>query len=137
MHVNNGNCPGCLAQFTKYPGFFKPLQDWFFERQSKFPEFHCANAGRGKIDQEIYFERGASNAHYGDSAHNWNVGLDSFFQVSGKYCLDTSLFLPVVQNLAPTIEWYGSTDAKFKERPHFQWKAWRELRDKGLLKLVE
>ncbi len=136
-HVNNGKCPGCLAIIDKYPGFFLPLRNWFVTMQEKHPNFHVANAGRGKADQEVFFARGASNAHWGQSAHNFNCALDTFFEVNGNYSLDSSLYASVVQNLDPDVCWYGAPDAVYKERPHFEWKSWRTLRDAGAIKLVE
>lgn len=138
MHINTiVHCPGCLDKFNKYPGFYKPLQDWFFDKRVANPTFHCADAGRGKVDQEIYFARGASNAHFGQSAHNANAGIDCFFQISGSYRLDCNLFDIIVQGLDKNINWYGSPDAPYKERPHFEWRNWQELLDHGAIKLVE
>lgn len=138
MHNNfDIQCPGCLARFSKYPGFYKPLQDWFFSMRVKDSRFHCADAGRGKIDQEAYFARGASNAHFGESAHNFNVAVDTFFQVDGNYCLDSALYLSLVAGLAPEINWYGIPGSPFKEIPHFEWGSWRTLRTTGVVTLVE
>jgi hypothetical protein len=131
------DCPGCLAQFNKYPGFYQPLQNWFFSIRKNNMNFHVACAGRGKIDQESAFARGASNAHYGQSSHNCNAAIDTFFQIDGQYRLDENLFDQVVQNLDQSVEWYGKPDAVYKERPHFEWSIWRDLLSRGILKLVE
>lgn len=138
-HINNGNCPGCLFRFNRYPDFHKGLQQWFFETQRYMPEFHVAEAGRGRVTQEMYFNRKASNAHYGESAHNYNCAIDTFFQIHGEYKLDDYLYSHVVVRLPlnKSIIWYGATDAVFKESPHFEVGNWKELRDQGIVKLVE
>jgi len=137
MHTNDGNCAGCLSKINKYPYFYQPLKDWFFSVQKDTPTFHISDAGRGKIDQEMYFARGASDAHYGQSAHNYNCAIDTFFQIDGNYNLDASLYGNIATILPDTIKWYGSAYAKFKERPHFEWATWRDLALAGTIKLVE
>lgn len=136
-HQNNGNCQGCLNIFQKYDGFYEPLQTWFFSIQKNNPSFHISCAGRGKIDQEACFSRGASKAHWLQSAHNFNCAVDTFFMIDGNYCLDVNLFDMVVQGLDENIEWYGKPDASFKERPHFEIKNWLQLKDSGVISLVE
>lgn len=130
-------CPGCLEKINKYPNFLLPLKDWFFKVRAKNLTFHVADAGRGKIDQEAYCARGASQAHWGQSAHNFNCALDTFFQIDGQYRLDSNLYDSLVMGLDPNISWYGAADAEFKERPHFEWKDWRTLKTEGVAKLVE
>lgn len=136
-HKNNGNCQGCLDKFNRYPGFSEFLQTWFFEKQFKTPTLHVANAGRGRAEQEEYFSRGASRAHFGESAHNWNCAVDTFFQIDGRYSVDRDLYLPVVQDLDMRVVWYGEKGAAFPETPHLEIANWRAMRDQGLLKLVE
>lgn len=130
-------CPGCLAKFDKYRGFYMPLKYWFFQMRQKDIRFHCADAGRGKVDQEAFFAKGASKAHYGQSSHNYNIAIDTFFLVNGAYCLDENLYDAIVSSLDPNISWYGASDAVFKERPHFEWKKWLQLKDAGAISLVE
>lgn len=137
MHSNSGSCLGCAKIFNKYHGFYQPLRDWFFKVQEKYPEFHIACAGRGKIDQEACFSRKASNARYLESSHNYNAAIDTFFMVDGEYRLDDSLYSKIEQELIPEITWYGSKKAKFYEKPHFEVANWKELRDQGILKPVE
>ena len=130
-------CPGCLAKFALYPDFDKTLQDWFFSQRAIDTTFHCADAGRGRIEQETDFSRGASKAHYGQSAHNFNAAFDGFFQINGQYRVDKPLFAKVAANLLENIIWYGAPDAAFPETPHFELKNWRQLLESGQLKLVE
>ena len=136
-HENNGDCAGCDAIISKFPNFHLALRAWFKERQKATPEFHCADAGRGKVDQERYFSRGLSRAHWGESAHNYNCGLDTFFLVGGQYRLDEAFYDNLVQNLPQYIEWLGEKNSPFYERPHFQRRAWRDAVHEGFVKLVE
>jgi len=136
-HSNNGSCQKCLAIFNQYPGFYKSLQDWFFSVQEKFPSFHIACAGRGQVDQEAAFARGASKAHWLQSSHNFNAAIDTWFQVNGQYRLDSNLYDQIVGLIDPTIDWYGAAGAVFPERPHFEVKGWKAMADGGQIFPVE
>jgi hypothetical protein len=137
-HDDSGKCAACLAKFDAYPGFYAPLKAWFIGVQIKHPAFHVAEAGRGKIDQEIDYARGASRAHFGESAHNWNAAIDTFFQINGSYDLSPEHFDSIVPHgLISEVKWYGMPGAPFFERPHFEWRDWWALRDAGKIKLVE
>lgn len=137
MHKNDGSCAACREIYEKFPSFDLNLRNWFVITQAMFPEFHMAEAGRGRARQEEMFNAGRSRAHYGQSSHNYNCALDGFFLIDGKYNLDEANFLPVVADLPDIIEWYGAPGAKFFERPHFEKRSWRALRDGGLIQLVE
>lgn len=136
-HFNNGNCSGCLNVFNKYPSFYQPLQSWFFKVQASHPTFHVSCAGRGKIDQETCFSRKASNAHWLQSSHNYNCGIDTFFMINGEYRLDQNLYDVVVENIDENIDWYGKSGSSFPERPHFEIANWQQLRDSDIIKPVE
>jgi hypothetical protein len=136
-HQNNGSCPKCAEIFEKYPGFNALLRAWFEERQAACPEFHCSDAGRGRVDQETYFMRGASLAHYGESAHNFNCGLDSFFQIDGKYSVGLPLYELHIEPYIPDWLQWGHYWKGFRETPHFELKAWKLLRIHNAIKLVE
>jgi hypothetical protein len=92
MHSNSGNCLGCAKIFNKYDGFYEPLKDWFFKIQAKYPDFHACCAGRGQVDQEAFFAKGASDAHWLSSAHNFNSAVDTFFLIDGNACFDGHLY---------------------------------------------
>lgn len=122
---------------NEFPGFSVLLRDWFQRMQEFNHSFHCSDAGRGYLDQELYFQRKSSLAHYGESAHNFNCALDTFFVIDGKYSVDLDLY---AKNIEPHIpEWlqWGHNWSRFKETPHFEIKAWRMLRDHGAADLVE
>lgn len=137
MHLNNGSCSKCREIAFKYAGFDQDLWNWFQMIQAKFPDFHMAEAGRGHIEQELAFNRGASHAHWGESAHNYNAAFDGFWLVNGKYSLDERLFDLIQPEIPSFIIWYGAPSAPFRERPHYQKFNWRELASKKVLKLVE
>lgn len=138
-HVNNGQCDYCLSIINRYPGFNENLKSWFVEFQGKHPEMHCSSAGRCELDQEMVFAKGASNAHWGQSSHNWNCALDLFVIIKGSNTLYpqdwfTNILGP---NLPKWIEWYGARGSKYFELPHVEVRGWRELAKQGIIKLVK
>jgi hypothetical protein len=137
-HVNNGNCESCEALFNKYPGFYQPLKNWFKALQAAHPEAHISCAGRGKLEQEIYFQRGATRAHWKQSSHNWNAAIDLFQLSNRKAVWDYQWFKKVVKPaLTADLKWYGEPDAVFKELPHVEVADYKNLIQQGKLKLVE
>jgi hypothetical protein len=131
------DCPGCNAVFDKYPDFDQEMRAWFFAERAIDPTFHCSCAGRGQVDQEACFARGASKAHWKQSSHNVNGALDGFFQRDGKYDVDKALFVPIAARLPARYKWYGAPGAEFPETPHFEIADWRVLAASGQLKFVE
>lgn len=137
-HQNTGACSGCVGILDRYPGFHEDLRIWFHAVQIENPDFHVSCAGRGRVEQEAAFYRGASKAHYGRSAHNWNAALDAFQLKDGKALWERPYFEEVVGlNLYPRLKWYGAKDAEFYELPHIEIADWRALSEKGALQLVE
>lgn len=136
-HENNGACSKCREIFDKFPGFDKELRSWFEDMQAKNQEFHCSDAGRGRIDQEIYFQRKASKAHYGESSHNFNSGLDTFWLINGVYNLSLELYKKKIEPHIPDWIQWGYRWRTFPEVPHFERKNWISLKEQGLIHLVE
>lgn len=153
-HQNNGNCPRCDEIFDTYPDFYPFLRKWFKALQEKFPDAHISDAGRGKEKQEEKYNTitgykndgtpiRASYAHYGQSAHNYNAAIDIFqfgLDAKGKplTLYKKDWFNKVVGNhLSPNLNWYGLPNSVFKEMPHVEMRAWRQMRDKKEIKLVE
>ena len=136
-HLNDGKCQKCAEIFDKYPGFYKPLRDWFNSKQSQNPDFHINCAGRGHVEQESDYARGATRAHFGQSAHNYNCAIDCWFLIDGQYNLDESRFKQIAIDLPGSIQWYGLPGAVFPERPHFELKNWSLQRLSLGLELVE
>ena len=136
-HTNNGNCAECAELFDAYRGFFEPLRAWFEAFQKAHPEAHISCAGRGRQQQEDAYNHKLSRAQYGESAHNWNIAIDLFVNYAADI-YDKTWFNTVLKNaLTPDIEWYGEPGAQFWELPHCEWRSWRDLRDQGLIELVE
>ena len=137
-HINNGRCSKCEEIFNRFPGFDQGLKTWFYKVQKEVPRFHIAEAGRGRVEQEKDFGRGASKAHYGQSAHNANAAIDTFFlDNENQYSLDERFYELIKVYIDDTIEWYGAKGAKFYERPHFQVADFEERKKSGRLNLVE
>lgn len=138
MHLNNGNCPQCIVIRDHYPNFSPVLWSWFADIQLKHPDAHISCAGRGSVDQEVCYQRGASKAHYGESSHNYNCAIDIFQLEDGQAKWPQEWFdLVVGANLTPKLKWYGAPGAIFYELAHVELTNWRELADMGSVTLVE
>lgn len=138
QHVNNGDCPRCEEIFRKYPGFHQKLYDWFKSLQELKRTCHISECGRGKELQELFYMRGASRAHYGESAHNYNCAIDVFGMVDGRACyLDSWYEINIGTQIPSWLCWYGDPKAKFREKPHIEVRDWKELKINGVIKLVE
>ena len=143
-HSNqNSPCPKCAELFAAYPGVSEVIKSWFFSVQKQIKNFHIAEAGRGKAKQEEHVANKRSRAGWTKSAHNWNCAIDTFFvDKLGKLSYSVNEYEEVKKLLIPEIEWYGHEEYrgrkdKFFEKPHFEVKNWKELRDQGKIKLVE
>jgi hypothetical protein len=136
-HINNGDCPKCKEIFDKYPGFAMSLRSWFVMMQAKFQDLHISCAGRGHLEQEECFAKGASRARWGHSSHNLNAAIDMFFLVDGKYNVERHRYDMIASEIPDYVEWYGRPGASFPELPHYELKNWRELSAQGILKPVE
>lgn len=90
------------------------------------------------MDQEEMVIKGASRAHYGQSAHNYNAAIDIFETATMGNIYSREWFRDVLApNIPDWIEWYGRHDAVFFELPHLQLKDWKDRIAKGALALVE
>lgn len=144
-HTNNGKCEKCELIFNRYPGFHQGIKDWFFEIQKNHPEAHISAAGRGKLEQEEYYKKGTSKAHYGQSGHNYNAAIDIFKLYIGGVEWPKSWFDAVIKPAIDAhnavasfkIKWYGAPGSKFYELPHCELENFKEFVEKGELKLVE
>jgi hypothetical protein len=137
-HANNGHCPKCQELLDAYPDFNADLREWFEDFQAKHPSAHISCAGRGHLAQEEYFHKGASKAHYGQSAHNFGCALDLFVIQAGLDLYDKNWFETILApNLEPWLEWYGAPGASFYELPHVEIKAWKTLVAQHLATPVE
>lgn len=127
----------CDTLFGKYPDFDPGLRGWFDSKRETFFDLHISCAGRGRVEQNALFARGATKAHYTKSAHNYNAALDLWQNVLGAYVLDPEYFAKVMADLDPAYEWYGAPGSEFFELPHIQLSTWKRRVADGSLTLVE
>ena len=139
-HTNNGVCRKCAEIFEVYPGFNEKLKAWFISFQAAHPESHISCAGRGRVEQERDFQKGASKAHYGQSAHNYGCAIDLFVLLPGEEGLYPKqwFFEVLAPELAkqPWLDW-GYSWTRFPEMPHVELANWHELVELGFVGLVE
>ena len=137
-HRNSGACQLCQDIMDRYPGLNHQLRSWFEGLQAVHPEAHVSCAGRGKSEQEYLYSKRKTRARYGESAHNFNAGIDLFVNQRGLYLYDETWFKTVLApEIHPWLNWYGAPGSSFMELPHVEIRNWRELRDEGKLSLVE
>lgn len=139
LHQDTGKCDWCRKIFDQFKGFSPVLRDWFEALQAEVPEAHISCAGRGRIEQEADFHKRVSNAHFGQSAHNYNAAIDIFRSaptVNEMY--DKAWFRT---NIGPKISrilnWYGTPGSPFYELPHVELRDWKAMVSRGDLFLVE
>jgi hypothetical protein len=141
-HNFQGPCSKCDELFDLYPGFNNELRLWFAAVRSTIFDAHISCAGRGKVDQEELFNRGASHAHWGKSAHNYGMAIDLFRldpSVPGEYSLDRRWFLAMFEAfpIGKKFFWFGDPRAAFKELPHLEVENWYDLVVTESIPLVE
>lgn len=134
-HINHaGRCSKCEEIFNKYEGFHVELKEWFVQRYTLLGTCHISEAGRGEFDQEKHYKAKRSRAHYGQSAHNYNMAIDIFFiDREGKLSYDENRYKLLVRDLPPFINWYGAPRSPFYELPHFEIRGWKNIEDKQLV----
>ena len=138
IHENNGACIGCINMLNAHPSFNLRLSTWFKEFQSRHPEAHISCAGRGRIEQEILYQRRATRAHYPQSAHNWGAAIDIFCNNDSITIFPVKWFYEVLRpEISIGLTWYGSPGAEFYEMPHIEVSGWSEMAHQGLLTRVE
>ena len=129
-HLNNGSCPKCFEITKTFPGFSLVLWNWFYNFQAKHPEFHLSEAGRGRERQEQMFRDKKSRAHWLESAHNFNLAIDTFVMLqSGESfdLYDKDWYFGVLKPELPEyLAWLGES-IRFPELPHIEIKEWRKL----------
>ena len=138
-HTNDGiTCEKCELIFNAFPDFDFDIKTWFLRFRIDHPEFHISCAGRGRAEQENLFARKASLAHYGQSAHNWNCAIDTFIDLPGLDLYDVNHYATVLAPAVPDwLNWYGTPKHPFHELPHLEKLNWLDLKEQGLLSLVE
>jgi len=137
-HKLSTHCEKCIEIFNRYPDFYNDLYIWFFKLQQNHPDLHISCAGRGKKEQQYYYEKHLSLAQWGQSAHNWNCAID-VFQLDGKFAVyNKDWFDKVIRaNLVNGLRWYGVPNSKFYELPHIEVLDWPDLILYKKIRLVE
>lgn len=111
-------------------------------------EFDCVitESRRGRADQEKAFREGHSNAHFGQSAHNWTpaVALDVYpypivwdrpdYKNGKAFIAQADVVRRLAKKLGIPIRWGGDwdgdgdmTDQKLMDLPHFELNPWRKF----------
>ena len=99
----------------------------------------CGN--RGKIDQELAFEAGHSNARFGESPHNFTPALavDAVpypidWQDSQRMTYFAGFVMATAAGLGVELKWGGDwdrdthlSDNRFNDLPHFELAGWRAM----------
>lgn len=141
MHTNTVQCKGCDKVLGRYPGLHGRLAAWVMSFRGLHQDGHIAWAGRGKADQELFYSRGTSRAHWGQSAHNYNAAVDWFRLLQTGADFSTlwyqDVLRPATEAEASWLGWYGKKGSKFLEYPHCEVLGWRNLVSAGQLRLVE
>ena len=133
-HKNNGFCEKCEEILLKYKNFDYRLYHWFRTLQNDKKIFHVSCAGRGRWLQEKYFNEGRSRAHYGQSAHNYNMAIDLFINLEALIYNKSMFDAMIPRYVSKSIDicgvsliWYGQSK-KFYELPHVEIKDWKKMK---------
>lgn len=140
-HLNTGKCEKCLQLMGILGGTDPRLVAWFTELQSRMPDAHIAFAGRSKADQEEFFKKKTSNAHYGESPHNFAPALAiDIFRLTGNGAeFNRNWYIDVIRpEVVKHVELsYGGDWKRLKDYPHVEIAEWKELVKQGKAKLNE
>lgn len=124
-HTNTPECEACRQKLWKvHPDLVRFAMDFRVENK----DAHIAWGFRGKEDQEAVFKAGNSNAHWGESPHNYGLALDWFRLTHTGADWNRQWF---IDKLAPAALSYGLVwggDWKsLKDYPHVELKDWKKL----------
>lgn len=139
-HINNGECPKCKDILENPVGTHEDLVKWFISFQKDNADAHISYSYRNKEDQELFFKRKTSNAHYGESPHNYSPSLAiDVFRLSNtglaEFIIDWYLTKVMPSAEASGLE-LGGKWIKLKDFPHFQVAGWKQLVKDGKAKLI-
>lgn len=107
----------------------------------KHVDFIIVCGHRNKRDQEYAFSQGTSNAHYGESPHNYwpALAFDAYmWPIDVNDAARCRVLAPVILEAAKTVgvplTWGGDfpklTGRKFVDLPHFQLTDWKLIKGK-------
>ena len=136
-HENVYNCLKCNEILIKFNGLHDHMYLFVNELKKLDCSAHISCASRGRVEQEVYFQRGASNARYGKSAHNYGAAVDIFrIDEKGLLSYSEAWFNKTVGKLVKEwnkagvyepLDWYGAKGSEFYERPHVELDNWKKL----------
>jgi hypothetical protein len=143
-HPNGNTCPECDRIIALYPGFNPLLHSWLKVMKAKYNMLHISEAGRGKEKQnQLFAERTPegkrkTKAVWGESSHNYNCAIDCFIIIRNVDLYDRHWFQTYFKPEVPAhLNWYGEIGHEFWELAHIEVRNWRDLKERGEIKLVE
>jgi len=121
MHLNLPNCPACSDKLKQV---HPDLVRWVGVLRNTHNDAHVSCGYRGQAEQEAAFTRGASHAHWGQSAHNTlpATAVDLFrITLTGGAAFDKPWYEQVVAPiaLASGLVWGGNWHS-IKDLPHVE-----------------
>lgn len=139
IHINcDGPCPKCEEIFNKFPDKNMELYNWFNQLRLKVKTAHIAYAGRGKEEQNYFYEKKTSKAKWGESPHNYNLAIDIFELTQTGARFDVSWYQSSIIPEAIKAGFdCGGLWKSFKDWPHIEIKNWKQVVKDGKAKLVE
>ena len=134
---HSGRCSKCIEIFNVFPDFNEELKAWFWLKHTELGNTHISEAGRSEFMQEKLYKEKKTKAHYGQSAHNFNMAIDIFFiDDKGKLSYEKQRYTLLTRDLPTSIKWYGEPGSFFYELPHFEIRDWRNMGDRKLVEEV-
>ncbi|MCK4620716.1 MAG: M15 family metallopeptidase [Desulfuromonadales bacterium] len=104
--------------------------------------FDCSviSGRRGQLEQEKLFKDGKSNAHWGESPHNYgeSFAVDVIpypvnWEETDRFALFAGYVLRTAEEMGIELKWGGDwdrdyhlSDNRFDDLPHFELVGWRE-----------
>lgn len=102
-----------------------------------YPDYILIESERGKAKQEEAHKHGHSNAHFGQSPHNYvpalaaDIGPYKYPGVLGDYHNIAIAMFAAARDVNVAIEWGGDWKT-LKDWPHFQLAHWKTIKSKKL-----
>jgi peptidoglycan LD-endopeptidase CwlK len=128
MHLNISECVACAAKLKQV---HPDLCRWVGILRSTHPDAHVSCGYRGEAEQEADFAKGASRAHYGQSAHNTTpaTAVDIFRLTLTGASFDKVWFETVMAPIArgAGLVWGGDWHS-IKDMPHVELNGFKPFK---------